>query len=124
MVAVLPRTIQHKTQAEHNCLFLSEIDRTDYKDWSITVAFYMALHYVTAHAVQNGYNIEPHPNDSFSPHQKRIRYVRRYIPTKFNDFKRLFDECQNARYDPLFLSRFSGDVDRLIYLANQFKFIV
>lgn len=124
VAAILPRTINHKKQAQHNYDLLNKIDKNTFKDWAITIAFYMALHYVSAHAIQQGWDLQPHPKDQFSPHQKRIRYVKKYLPTKFTKYKRLFDECINARYDPLYFSKFSGDVERLINIAFEFKSIV
>jgi len=124
VAAILPRTLAYKDQAIHNYDCLLTIDKSIYIDWVIIMSFYTALHYVSAHAIQNGVNLQPQRSDRYSPHRKRSRYVRKYINSKFTDYERLFQECNSARYDPMYFSRFKGNVNDLISIANDFKTII
>lgn len=105
----------------HNYEFIQTINKDEYKDWFITVCFYIALHYVDAHAIFREIRFEYRNKDDVSLHIQRLRYVKSYIRPFFNSYKRLYEESRNSRYDPLFFKRFKGDLDKYLELALKFQ---
>jgi len=92
----------HKNKAEHDLktaeLLLAE---GDYPDWVITCSFYTALHFVDAYAHKLGIaSFEPRLGEKMTPHSKRIRFVSTNLRQFFSSYKRLYDRCNQARYDP------------------------
>lgn len=119
-----PQAENHKSQAEHNYEFIQQIDRGLFQDWFITVCFYMALHYVDAHAILRNIAFENQKEDEVSPHIKRLRYVRRNLPQLYLGYNRLYNESRSARYDPLYFRFFKGDLDKHLELALEFRRMV
>jgi hypothetical protein len=92
----------HKNKAEHD-LKIAEFLLTDgnYPDWVITCCFYTALHSVDAYAHKLGVtSFEPRLYEQTTAHGKRIRFVRDRLRPFFVKYKRLYDRCRQARYDP------------------------
>lgn len=92
----------HKSKAEHD-LKIAEFLLTDgnYPDWVITCSFYTALHFVDAYAHKLGItSFEPRLGEKMTAHGKRIRFVNNELRRSFSNYKRLYDRCHQARYDP------------------------
>lgn len=115
----------HKSHAEHNelaCEFLSQDGR--FNDWVITTAFYSALHYVhhelfplqegeftfssldeICSSMQSGFS-----NPGKNKHSMLKTLVRAKCSTKcFILYRKLFDQCHNARYVSYQVSKQSAD---------------
>jgi hypothetical protein len=118
----------HKSQASHNYDFVQSLSPTKslFPDWVIVGLFYMALHFVNAHAAKVGWRWKKyHPRDpsKVSAHTQRLRYVRSQFGNRvFRDYMHLYQECWNARYDPFYLNRAASSMAvRLIQKAMQFR---
>ena len=87
-------------RAEHNERFLSTLDlnRTEYLDWAVTIAFYVALRYVDAFF----FPIRP------ADHRERLRMVATNLRTQpiSNSYRELFNQARDARYELFVFSAF------------------
>jgi len=120
-----PEATRYIQQAEHNHSFTVVIDKENYKDWFITGCFYMAVHYVNAYASFRGHKFERKDKDRDKGlHFIRYKYVKDKLPELASKYKRLWDESENARYDPLYFKRFKGDLDKHLGIALMFSKIV
>lgn len=69
---------RHRKQADHNCELLHEncfpdpctVENLKYKDWTTTVAFYSALHYIEAYLHFKGFRTK------FDNHRERNDYLK------------------------------------------------
>jgi len=86
----------------------------------MTGSFYIALHYVDAHATKNKVKFEHLPGEE-NMHALRRRYVRDKLRALFTKYERLFQESMNARYDPIYLKRISFNPKDLLDLARKFE---
>lgn len=114
------RISPHTDKAKHNTEFAASLFGTKFIDWLITGSFYVALHYVDAHAAKNKVKFEVLPGEE-TMHGLRRRYVRRKLRTLFTAYERLYQESMNARYDPLYLKRMRVDPKNLFELALKFE---
>lgn len=119
-----PEAESHRLQAEHNYELIKKIDKNNFKDWFITVSFYVALHFVDSHASFRGIKFEFRGKNDISPHIQRLRYVRSIDRSLGKDYNRLYEEGRNARYDPLYFRRFKGDLEKLLELSLSFRKLV
>ena len=113
----------HIDKAKHNTEFSASLLETKFKDWLITGSFYIALHYVDAHAAKNKVKFQYLPGEE-TLHGLRRRYVRAKLRHLFTSYERLFQESMNARYDPIYLKRIKFDPKDLFELALKFENIV
>ena len=111
---------RHIEKAKHNTEFSMSLLETKFKDWLITGSFYIALHYVDAHATKNKVKFEYLPGEE-TMHGLRRRYVRRKLRDLFTWYERLFQESMNARYDPIYLKRIKYNPKGLFELALKFE---
>ena len=105
----MPLESGFRERAEHNERFLSSFDlyRTEYLDWAVTTAFYVAVRYVDAFFFPK----RPHN------HEERLEWVRTDPHTRVigNEYRELFHYSRNSRYE---LTEFTAfEVDSLI--ANR-----
>ena len=110
--------LAHVRKAKHNETFLNVIQKSDpnsisYPDWMVTVAFYIALHYVDAALAK----LKPpkHPQN----HPARNRFVNLYLPSDIAQYYLyLYNQSKIARYFPDSEKRISPvTVQRCINLA-------
>jgi hypothetical protein len=104
----LPARDDHLQQARHNTAFLDSIDKRKYRDWAVTVTFYVGLHYIDAFLAHSA-NVHP------PKHKQRdnlVASVKELRPI-FADYSALKSGSFNARYMPP-TSFTDGDVRRLI----------
>ena len=89
----MPLDAEFRERAEHNERFLStlDLDVTEYLDWAVTIAFYVAVRYVDAFFF---------PNRPFD-HGERLKWVRTDPRTRTirNEYRELFHQSRNARYE-------------------------
>lgn len=111
---------RHIDKARHNTEFATSLLETKFKDWLITGSFYLALHYVDAHAAKKKVKFEVLPGEE-TMHGLRRRYVRSKLKKFFAAYERLFQESMNARYDPIYLKCITFDPKRLLELALEFE---
>jgi len=111
---------RHIEKAKHNADFAASLINTKFKDWLIVGSFYLALHYVDAHAAKKRIKFEVLPGDE-TMHGLRRRYVRSKLRNLFNAYERLFQESMNARYDPIYLKQIKVDPAKLFELALKFE---
>jgi hypothetical protein len=85
--------IGHLDKASHNASFLGNLIRNENKfvDWIVTVAFYVALHYVDAALA----SLHIHPKN----HRDRNRAVSVNFKPVATKYMRLYHESRYARYD-------------------------
>jgi hypothetical protein len=81
-----------------------------YPDWTITTAFYCAMHYsyailfplsengATYRNIEEYYNANKRPNGGDSKHGMTLKLVRRYHPTIGEKYKTLKDVAHTSRY--------------------------
>jgi hypothetical protein len=90
----MPLRNQHLAQADSNQRFLDstfDLQRTNYPDWVVTAAFYVAVHLVDAFFA----GISQHPYD----HKIRGKAVDRELPGIAPSYKMLYLQSRAARYD-------------------------
>jgi len=81
---------EHLNQAISNEKFLNEIDQGRFPDWTVTVAFYTALHLIGQVLARDG--IDP---DS---HQIRNDYIWEFYPSLWKLYNPLYTWSKDARY--------------------------
>lgn len=83
----------HSQQAKHNKEFLNKIKSFDFFDWTVTVMFYTALHYIDFFLAKK--NIHP------VSHRDRSNIVGRKLGFNiYEKFRELENFCFMARYEP------------------------
>jgi hypothetical protein len=85
----------HLTQVAHNKAVLRRLDSARFPDWSITVCFYIAVHYVEA------YFYQCHTTQHTFNHQKRRSELSKTLFQDFNfrrSYRDLEDLSRKARY--------------------------
>lgn len=92
----MPDGPEHQWQCDHNGRLLGEPildpDTTAYPDWTITVAFYRAVHIVDRIlAISHGAII-------IHSHQQRQSLVRKHIPGVWKWYGELEEMSKKARY--------------------------
>lgn len=91
----------HLRQAEHNKSLLDRLNRRlEFRDWSITVAFYAAIHYVeigffNIPDIQHSETSKPQRR---SYHDWRQELIANYFPVALNSYQRLRSMSRTARY--------------------------
>ena len=100
---------RHVTQAKHNADLLGESCFPDscssrqvpYLDWNVTVAFYVALHYVQAFLSLNGFKVR------FFSHLDRNDYLKNVVSARDSrvnrilpDYLVLYELSRRYRYEP------------------------
>lgn len=96
--------ISHRGKARHNERFLDLVKRNDsiqnptFGDWMVTVAFYVALHYVDSRLATLGTTPEErHPGN----HAQRNTAVATLLPKPLSrDYLYLKSKSEYARYFP------------------------
>lgn len=98
---------RHLTQAKHNESLLSEScfpnpcsqTNLNYKDWTITIAFYIALHYLQAYLHQHSFRT------SFTSHTERNDYLKNVVSVRdskiahvLTKYLSLYKLSKHARY--------------------------
>lgn len=129
-MASSPGSLAHKAKAQHNFDFVQSLSPTTprYPDWVVIGSFYTALHCVCACASKIGWKWKKYPSGStkkISMHTQELRFVQKNFPHLFTYYERLFQECWNARYDPLYLNRISTSMPNDMFrIASMFMTIV
>ncbi len=90
----MPARDDHLAQARHNTRFYSAIDRAEFRDWAVTILFYVGLHYVDALLANKGI----HP----SQHKVRDNAISRVAELRpiYVHYSALKNASFNARYIP------------------------
>jgi hypothetical protein len=90
----VPARDDHLAQARHNSRFYSAIDRAEFRDWAVTILFYVGLHYVDALLADKGI----HP----SQHKLRDNAINRVAELRpvYAHYSALKNASFNARYIP------------------------
>lgn len=104
-------------------------DDENYCDWTITCAFYCAVHCVEAYAHKIGREREllVEFGDETSLHRKRERFVNNYLRDYFTIYRRLYDKSRRSRYDPTYfenIRQLKGYHKRLLEAARNLKTIL
>lgn len=91
----MPTRDEHVSQARHNARFYATIDQGQFKDWAVTVLFYVALHYVDALLAQIA-NIHP------PIHGVRDNWMSKVAELKpiYSHYRALKTASHNSRYIP------------------------
>lgn len=91
----MPARDDHISQARHNVRFYATIDKRAFKDWAVTVLFYVGVHYIEAFLAQRR-------NIHSAKHKERdnmVSTVSELKPIVANYFA-LKNGSFNARYMP------------------------
>jgi hypothetical protein len=95
----MPDRRSHKDKALHNESFLNALfslpNSPTYPDWTVTTAFYIALHYVDAYLAR--YNIHP---TCHSGQNGRNALVAQHLGNVFSKYMTLYKRSRYARYVP------------------------
>jgi len=92
----MPNTKEHLSIIEHNydvVKHLAKPDTQKFIDWSVTIIYYMAVHFV--HAYLSKYS-DHHP-DSHIILQGAIRNTQQLKPI-YDNYRQLEDDARRARY--------------------------
>lgn len=90
----MPTRDEHLSQASHNVDFYATINKPEYKDWAITVLFYIGLHYIDAVLALNNIHPASHPTrDSAVGASQELRRI-------YGHYQTLKNQSYNARYKP------------------------
>jgi hypothetical protein len=97
----MPNEQNHLDQAESNKKVAKEIEQT-FPDWSVTICFYTALHWIEGYAKRQGVDIK-NEYDGRSLHERREKYVADVAKqlssrTLRNAYEDLETESKKARY--------------------------
>jgi len=114
---------QHKTQGIHNKNLVDtpQLPPTDptspYRDWSTTICFYAALHFIHCYLNQNSTY-----RTKFKNHKDRNEYIRTHTDKKLQsirkDYKTLYKAARKARYKPLYYNKLTvSDINDYYKLA-------
>lgn len=98
----------HINKLKHDCDLAQELaEKEDYYDWTITCAFYYAVHCVEAYAHKIGKEREllGELGDEESLHRKRERFVYKHLRDYFGIYRRLYDKSRQSRYDPTYFQK-------------------
>lgn len=94
----MPKAQQHYNQIRHNKAFLQSFTSvgkgtTAYPDWSLTILFYSALHFIELYLARR-------KNQHCISHAERNRVycADPQLKVIYNDYKRLDDWSRDARY--------------------------
>ncbi len=102
---------RHERQAKHNSEVLNEkcfsnpcdiTKKLSFKDWNVTIVFYVALHYVQSYLLRKGYQT------TFRNHTERNNYLAaistkdRVIANIVTDYVALFKASISTRYSPCY----------------------
>lgn len=90
----MPSKEEHLAQAHHNEQFYGSFDRRTYKDWAVTVLFYVGLHYIDAFLATK--NIHPWQHDVREGCVKKLQELR----TLYHDYRFMKNHSRTARYHP------------------------
>lgn len=91
----MPARDDHLDQARHNARFYATVDKSAFKDWAITVLFYIGLHYIDAFLAQKR-NLHPPIHKT---RDNLVATVAELRPIAINYFA-LKNGSFNARYMP------------------------
>ena len=109
----MPLDPAYLERAQHNELYLATFDihNSDFLDWAVVAAFYVAVRYVDAYFYPNK------PVD----HEERNRRVRTDSRTRriADEYRLLYDRSRDARYELVDFN--SQEVDSLI--QNRLKLV-
>lgn len=125
----------HALHNEEVCTFI--YSQKKYHDWTVTTAFYSALHFVQFEIFpfDNGHgdrypNFAAYFNDKvvtkggrMSKHEATYQLVTRNLKTCGPQYKWLMDTCQTARYNNYNISEAIAKeaVDNLAYIKSRLK---
>lgn len=90
----MPKSQDHRRQVNHNeNVFPKMLDPgINAPDWAITVMFYTILHLFEAFLADRR-------QIHLKRHKDRHRYFRRNFPNLWVSYERLYNACENARYE-------------------------
>jgi len=81
---------EHLDRANENQRFLDEIDQARYPGWTVTAAFYVAVHLASALLTDRGIVVDSHTD--------RNQALRDSFPTIWKQYHPLYDLSRQARY--------------------------
>lgn len=91
----MPTDSNHKLQFTHNCKLLAYLlEKTDYTDWIVTVAFYFSVHCLEWY-LYNKYRLHS------GSHEDRDNKIRRCseLGNIYSDYRELYYLSKKVRYD-------------------------
>lgn len=101
----------HKNKAKHDWKLASNLEsKQEFCDWTITCAFYYAVHCVEAYAHKKNKERELMPRGSWddeSQHLKRKKFVQKNLQDFFTMYCKLYDKSRCCRYDPKYFDAIS-----------------
>ncbi len=114
----MPLDPSYLQRAEHNEDFLSTLDipSTEFLDWAVTVAFYVAVRYVDAFFFPNR-PIDPRERNRRVANDPRTRPIHR-------SYRELYNEARNARYELVEFTPFEVQSlidNRLSHVTNHMR---
>lgn len=113
----------HKNKAQHDESAASLLClNPNVSDWSITCAFYCALHCVDAYAHRLGVRtFEPQLDEQISAHTKRKKWIWRNLRNLFSIYGRLYSRSEQCRYDPKYYLLMEKDLpEKMLREAKKF----
>lgn len=92
---------EHISQGKNNLTFLTDVNKNinDNWDWQVTVCFYIALHFVSAHIVsktEKNYLSHTNINDAINPTTQLS--VAKLDETTYLAYNKLYQLSRRARY--------------------------
>jgi hypothetical protein len=131
-LASLPSTIrhgqnEHREKAIHDKTLADKLHQENtFPDWTVTCAFYCALHCVDAYAHKLGIrSFEPGLDENTNAHLKRARFVERNLRDLFGSYQSLRSHCEQCRYDPQYFRLMSKTVPAtMLKLADKFLLLL
>ena len=117
------RSVNHRNQSIHNKVvidtnvFPPQDPNSPNRDWSTTICFYSALHYIHCYLNRNqGYRTK------FRDHGDRNDYIIKHQDPKLQaisgDYVTLYKAARKSRYNPLFYNlQTLGDIKEYYKLA-------
>jgi len=115
----MPSKEEHLVIIDHNFKALALLSHplcskySEYTDWSETMIFYMALHYIHAYLAINK---NMHPGDHFE--LQRIIGIINNLKPIYSKYRSLQDDSRKARYDGIKFSVYEMRNNYLIYFKD------
>lgn len=92
---------EHITQGKSNLVFLTDVNKNinDRWDWQVTVCFYAALHFISAHVVvKTGKNYLSHTNINDAINPTTQLSIAKLDNTTYLAYNKLYQLSRRSRY--------------------------
>ena len=114
----MPTDASHVAQADHNRQFVVDLrgQQTQYKDWIVTVAFYVAVHRIEAYLART---LDIHSTE----HAKRDNAMTKIAELRpiYGHYQEMYNKSMESRYECLLAKWTDTEVERILAKLNAIE---